>query len=129
MFVIVVFNTDSSAMALEKVISFFGSNEQPHIRNLLAECLRGVIVQFLLPKIGGGVVGVHEILINNQSAKTLIASDKLNQIGQLINVSRAEGMTSIDHELAMRVRNNEVLLEHARTIAQDQQTLDTLMRT
>lgn len=129
MFVIVVFNTDSSAMAIEKVISFFGSNEQQHIRNLLAESLRGVIVQFLLPKIGGGVVSVHEILLNNASARTLIMSDKLNQIGQLIKVSRPEGMASLDHELAMRVRNNEVLLEHARSIAQDTQTLDTLMRT
>lgn len=128
MFVIVVFNTDSSAMALEKVISFFGSNEQPHIRNLLAESLRGVVVQFMVPKIGGGVVSVHEILLNNPSVRTLIISDKLQQIGQLIKVSRAEGMASSDHELAMRVRNNEVLLEHARTIAQDQQTLDTLMK-
>lgn len=129
MFVVIVFNTDSSAMALEKIISFFGSNEQPHIRNLLAESLRGVIVQFILPKIGGGVVSIHEILLNNMSVKTLIASDKLQQISQLIKVSRAEGMTSIDHELAMRIRNNEVLLEHARSIAQDLQTLDTLIRT
>lgn len=129
MFVIVVFNTDSSAMALEKIVSFFGSNEQPHIRNLVAESLKGVIVQFLLPKIGGGVVGIHEVLLNNASAKTLIMSDKLNQISQLIKVSRAEGMTSIDHELALRIRNNEILPEHARMIAQDQQTLDTLMRT
>jgi twitching motility protein PilT len=128
MFIIVVFNTGSSVMALEKIVSFFGTHEQSHIRNLLAESLKGVVVQFLLPKIGGGVVSIHEILLNNTSAKTLIASDKLNQIGQLIKVSRDEGMTSIDHELATRLRNNEILLEHARAIAQDQQTLDTLMR-
>jgi len=129
MFVIVVFNTDSSTMALEKIVSFFGTNEQQHIRNLLAESLRGVIVQFILPKIGGGVVSIHEILLNNSSVRTLITSDKLNQIGQLIKVSRAEGMTSIDHELAMRIRNNEILFEHARTIAEDLQTLNTLIRT
>lgn len=127
-YVLVVVDIDSTVRVVEKIISSFDVHEQPIIQGLLADGLNGVIVQALVPKIGGGQCAVHEVLLNNPNVKTALLANRLGQLQQTILSSRDEGMMSIDHELAQRVKNREVLLEHAREIARDPQTFDSLVK-
>ena len=127
--VFIIMNTDSAVRALERIQAYFTGDEELHIRGLLSSVLSGVIIQQLVPKIGGGVVSVHEILLNTSSMKTIIASNRLAQVDQTIRSSRSEGMVSIDHELAALVRLNRITLDVAKEYAYDQETLLALVRT
>lgn len=127
-YVIAIMNIDSSMMALEQIVASFEEHEKSHIQTLLADVLAGVVIQSLLPKIGGGFVSVHEVLLNNASVKTLIAANRLQQIDQIIKSSRTSGMVSFDHELAQYVRDQEISLDVARLVARDVQSLELLVK-
>jgi len=129
MYIIAVMDMDSVVRVIEKIIASFDTHEQPIIQGLLADGLQSIIVQTLLPKIGGGLTAVHELLMNTPAVKTALLANRLNQLQQVIASSRSDGMISIDHELALRVKNREVLLEHAREHVRDLDTFSSLTKT
>lgn len=126
--VIAVMDVSSSDKALEKIISTFPTNEQTYITELLADSLRAVIIQYLLPRIGGGLVPVHEVLVNTTTVRSFILSNKLSQLSQIIASSRTEGMIGFDQELATMVKNRIVSLEHAREVAKNSEVFESLVR-
>ncbi len=127
-YVVAIMNADSATRALEKIVTLFEEHHQQHIRGLLADVLVGVVAQALLPGIGGSVIPVHEVLLNNESVKSMIISGRLGQLDQLIKSSRSEGMMSFDHELANLVRNSRVSKDTALQSARDRATLESLLR-
>ncbi len=126
--VIVVMDVSSSDKALEKIISGFPSSEQSYITELLGDALRAIIIQYLLPRIGGGLVPVHEVLVNTSSVRSFLLAQKFSQLEQIIASSRAQGMISFDHELATMVKSRIVSLEHAREVAKNSETFESLVR-
>ena len=127
-FVIAILETDSSIHALEKILSSFSEQEQGYVRNLLADGLAGIVIQELVARIGGGMVAVHEVMINNAAIKTLILSNRTAQIGGVLRTSRAEGMMVMDHQLVNLVHTQEVGIETARAAARDHEAFETLVR-
>ena len=128
MLVIVVVDTDSAARAIERLIAVFPAQEQEYARQLVAETLQAVVVQTLVPQMGGGRVPVHEILLNNASVRSFILSNRLQQLGNVIASSKAEGMLSFDTELAALVRSQKVSLEHAQEVARNRDVFDSLVK-
>ena len=126
--VITVMDVSSSDKALEKIISSFPSHEQNYVTELLAEALRAVVIQYLLPRIGGGLVPVHEVMLNISTIRSFILSQKFSQLEQVIASSRAQGMISFDHELASMVKNRIVSLEHARDAVQNSEVFEPLVK-
>lgn len=126
--VLTVMDVSSAEKALEKMLSSFPPHEQVYVRELLADVLRGAIIQYLLPKIGGGLAPLHEILINTPSVKAMILSDRLAQLDQTIASSRIDGMMSFDHELANLVKGRVVSLEHAREVARNRELFESLVK-
>jgi twitching motility protein PilT len=126
--VMIVMDVSSSEKALEKIISAFPSSEQGYITELLSDALRAVVVQYLLPRIGGGLVPVHEVLVNTSSVRSFILSQKFAQLGQIIASSRSQGMVSFDHELAGMVKNRIVSLEHAREVVHNADIFESLVK-
>lgn len=128
MLVIIILDTDSASRAIERLISVFPSHEQDYARQLVAETLSAVVVQTLVPQMGGGRVPVHEILLNNASVRSFILSNRLQQLGNVVASSKAEGMLSFDTELAALVRSQKVSLEHAREVARNRDVFDSLVK-
>ena len=128
MLVIVVVDTDSAARAIERLIAMFPAQEQEYARQLVAETLQAVVVQTLVPQMGGGRVPVHEILLNNASVRSFILSNRLQQLGNVVASSKAEGMLSFDTELAALVRSQKVSLEHAQEVARNRDVFDSLVK-
>lgn len=126
--VFTVMDVSSAGKALEKLLSSFPPHEQVYIQELLGDVLRGVVIQYLLPKIGGGVAPLHEILINTPPVKALVLSNRLAQLDQTIASSRSEGMLSFDHELANLVKSRVVSLEHAREVARNRELFESLVK-
>ncbi|MEK7648777.1 MAG: ATPase, T2SS/T4P/T4SS family [Patescibacteria group bacterium] len=128
MLVIVIIDTDSANRAIERLIAMFPVQEQDYARQLVTGTLQAVVVQALVPQMGGGRIPVHEILLNNASVRSFILSNRLQQLGNVIASSRAEGMLSFDTELASLVRSQKVSLEHAQEIARSRDVFDSLVK-
>lgn len=128
MLVVMILDTDSASRAIERLIAVFPVNEQEYARQLVAETLGAVIVQTLVPQMGGGRIPVHEILLNNASVRSFILSNRLQQLGNVIASSKAEGMLSLDAELAALVRSQKVSIEHAREVAGNRDVFDSLVK-
>ncbi|MFZ3588336.1 type IV pilus twitching motility protein PilT [Bacillus sp. DJP31] len=94
-------HTSSAPSTIDRIIDVFPANQQPQIRVQLASVLVAIISQRLLPKKGGlGRVAATEILIKNSAVANLIRNEKIHQIINVMQTSRAAGM----HTLEMKVK-------------------------
>ncbi len=118
---IVVMDVGSPTAAFDSLLSVFDPEQQVAMRALLSECYLGTVIQRLVPKIGGGVQPVHEVLLINESVKALIATARWSQLGMIIKSGRAEGMISLDGELTNLVHNQEVSFNDALSAAIDKE--------
>ena len=93
-------NTTNAAQTISRVIDSFPSDEQPIVRNMIAESLRGVICQQLIPTLNGnGMVVAYEVLIVNASVANLIREGKIAQITNAITTGKSFGMVLMDNSL------------------------------
>jgi twitching motility protein PilT len=65
-------HTVSAGGAINRIVGMFDQEEEKQIRMRLAETVRWVVGQRLLPRVGGGRVAVHDILANTIRARESI---------------------------------------------------------
>lgn len=97
--VLATLHTSSAAQTVDRIIDAFPPHQQNQIRTQLAESLRGVVAQTLLPKIGGGRCAAQEILIVNTAVKNLIREGKTYQIMSMIEMNGGIGMQTLEQAL------------------------------
>jgi twitching motility protein PilT len=115
----------SAASAIERIVDAYRPARDMHIRGQLAESLRAVVVQHLVPRArGGGRVPVVEVLRVNRAVAAMIREGKTAQIPTAIQSGKSEGMLSLERSLADRVLGGEIRMEDARAVAND---LDSLV--
>lgn len=93
-------HTNGAAQTVDRIVNVFPSDKQAHIRTMLSTSVKGVISQQLIKrKDGSGRVAALEILINNSAAANLIRQGKLDQLENVIQSSRKDGMQTMDTAL------------------------------
>ncbi|OGY42863.1 MAG: hypothetical protein A2729_03035 [Candidatus Buchananbacteria bacterium RIFCSPHIGHO2_01_FULL_39_14] len=117
--VILTMTTLSAVQTLEEILASFKSQEKNRALTLVADSLLAVIVQRLVPKVGGGLILAAEILFGTEAVQSLIREGKVKQITTVLQSSRAEGMISLDQSLAELVKNGVVQAEEAEKYALD----------
>ncbi len=117
--VISTINTDSVLSTIEKIMNAFPADEVPKARIQLSNVLAGVISQRLLPKIGGGLVPVAEVMIPTPPIRAVIRDGALFQLQNVLQTARDSGMISMDQSLAKLVSAGTILLEDALAHAKD----------
>jgi twitching motility protein PilT len=113
--VLATLHVRDAASAPTRIIGIFPEQEQEQIRQQLAEALRGVVVQRLLPAANNPVarVVVCEIMFANEAIRNLIRKNELQQIKNAISTGRREGMQLFDLDLARAVREHKISREVA----------------
>lgn len=89
-------HTVGAANSIDRVIDVFPPAQQAQIRVQLAQVLRAVVSQQLVPAADGGIAPVFEIMTVNTAIRNMIRESKLHQIDTVIESSAAEGMRSMD---------------------------------
>ncbi len=102
--VITTMHTVSAAQTVDRIVDVFPRSESPVIRAMLAESLRAIVAQRLLPKIGGGRVAAQEIMIANGAIRNLIREQKVPQIYSAIQTGKADGMRTLDSHIEELVK-------------------------
>ena len=93
-------STNNAARTIDRIIDSFHHRQQPQIRFMLSESLRGVVSQQLLPRVdGNGRVAIVELLIGCRPLSNIIRDRKTHQINSLMQTSRNLGMQSMDMAL------------------------------
>ena len=117
-------HTNSAAQTINRIINVFPAEEQEQIRTQLSMALLAVIAQVLLPKIGGGRVAAHEIMINNLAIGNLIRENKIQQIYSQMQLNQGvTGMQTMNQVLADLVRKGVINSETAMSYSTKSQEL------
>jgi twitching motility protein PilT len=94
--VIGTMHTSDAATTLNRLLDVFPSTQQPQIRASVAESLRGIICQRLLPKTKGGLALAVEILVANPAVSNLIREGKTQGLRNTMETGVREGMCLMD---------------------------------
>ncbi|WP_395153072.1 type IV pilus twitching motility protein PilT [Ilumatobacter sp.] len=106
-------HTNDAAQALDRIIDVFPAERRDQIQIMLAGALQGVISQRLLPAIGGGRVAGYEVMIANEAIRNLVREGKSRQMRNMISTGGAEGMQTIEMDLARLVAAGLISIETA----------------
>lgn len=119
------FHTPSAVQTIQSFLQMFPEASRPLVRTMLAESLRMIYSQKLLPKKGGGLIAAQEILLNTDAVRATIAneSSKLSGLTNTIMSGAADGMISMDRSIANLYRDGKIELEVALANAVDLQAL------
>jgi twitching motility protein PilT len=89
---------------IERLVGVFPADEQDGIRRQLSLVLRTIVNQQLLPAVvkdgKKGRVASSEVLVNTPAVANLIALGKSNQIHSNMETGRAQGMQTLEQDVA-----------------------------
>jgi twitching motility protein PilT len=121
-------HSGSAMSAIERIIDAYPAAHKGQIRTQLADALRAVIVQRLLPRANGsGRIPAIEVLRVTRAVASLIREGKTEQLPTVLQSSKRDGMLALERSLADRVQAGEVLLAAASAAANDPDTLATYL--
>ncbi len=108
-------HTVDAGQTINRVVGMFEQEEERQIRIRLADTVRWIVCQRLLPKIGGGRVAAFEILGSNLRVKDLILHGETEDktFYDIIDNGRAFGMMTFDHCIAEHYKNGLITEETA----------------
>lgn len=106
-------HTNNAAQTIDRIIDTFPASQQDQIRIQLAGSLVGIFSQRLVPRISGGLIPAHELLINNKAVANLVRERRTHEIPTVIETSSSEGMVDMNHSLAELVARGEITAESA----------------
>ena len=91
----------------------FPYGQQRQIRLQLSQVIEGILSQSLIPKIGGGRIAAVEVMLATTVIRRLIRDEKIFDIGANIEMSKLEGMQTLDQASTELVRNDYITQEDA----------------
>jgi twitching motility protein PilT len=110
----------SAASAVERIVDACPSERQQQIRVQLADSLRMVMAQRLVPRASGdGRVLAVEVLRVNHAIANAIREAKTSTIQSAIQSGRREGMLPLERCLAELVQKRQISIEEARAVANE----------
>jgi twitching motility protein PilT len=106
-------HTTGAQGTVNRIIDVFPTTQQDQIRVQLSTSIIGVLSQTLVPKIGGGRVAAHEMLVVTPAIANLIRENKTFRINSSIQTGAKFGMNLMDDALFNHWRNGLISKEDA----------------
>jgi twitching motility protein PilT len=111
--VIAGFTAPTTVDALERILALYPSAQGRSIQLRLAQHIRGLIGQVLVPKIRGGRVVAQEVLLMTPEVAAVLGEGEAWQLRAAIEASATHGMVPLNEVLVDLVRTGEVRAEDA----------------
>ena len=106
-------HTSSAANTINRILDVFPANQQQQVKIQLAQILKGVVCQQLVPTVNGGQRAVFEILKTTPAVQNMIREDKLHQLDSAMQAGAADGMCTMDGSLLKLYREGIITKETA----------------
>lgn len=118
--VLATVHTIDAPKALDRIIDAFPHDQQSQMMAQLANCLRAVVSQRLLPRADNqGRVLASEVMVVNDAIRSTIRDRRYEQLLGLIEIGSRDGMHTIDESLAQLLRENLITEQVALTNTRD----------
>ena len=106
-------HTSSAANTINRILDVFPANQQKQVKIQLAQILKGVVCQQLVPSTDGGQMAVFEIMKTTTAIQNMIREDKLHQLESAMQAGAAEGMCTMDGSLLKLYREKKITKDTA----------------
>jgi twitching motility protein PilT len=116
-------HTATAVSTIDRIIDLFPPIQQPQIRSVLADTLKGVVAQTLCKKIGGGRCAALETLVVSPAVANLIREGKNHMIASSMSTAKAQGNVMLNDALAQLVLDGRVDYAEALSHALDKADL------
>ncbi len=125
--VLATLHTGDAQQAISRIIDVFPPDQHQQVRVQLSLTLLGVLVQQLVPRLGGGRVLASEVLDITPAVRNLIRKNELQQLYSVIQAGAEDGMQTMNDALLKLFRSGAVSLEEARLYTTRQKEFDQLV--
>jgi twitching motility protein PilT len=116
-------HTLNAVQTIDRIIDMFPSEQQKQIKLSLAQVLRGIISQTIIPQVEGGQTVATGILIVSDYVRKLILDDQISEIPKLMEQGGYDGMHTINQSLAKLVIEGRIHKEDAMEKSHDPRSL------
>lgn len=120
-------HTSSATESIDRIIGEMPPNEQDRVRIRLADILRCVISQKLVPGLDGKLVLAKEIMIMTPSIRAAIKNRNLSEIYQMISEGEKYGMNTLEQDLRRLYQEKRISMEAALNYANNKRRLQQIM--
>ena len=101
-------HTGSAVETIDRIVAETPTDEQERVRNRLADVLRIIISQKLMPGIDGRLILAKEVLLVTSSVRAAIRNKNIQEIYQMISENNRLGMITLEQDLVRLVRDRLV---------------------
>jgi len=117
--VLTTLHTVDAGSTINRVIGMFPNEDERQIRIRLADSIRWIVCQRLLPKVGGGRVATFEILGTNLRVQDAILNGESEgkTFYDIMETNTAFGMVTFDSHLVSLYEEGQITQETAMTFA------------
>jgi twitching motility protein PilT len=107
-------HTNSAAKTVDSIVDAFPMSRKNQIRTILANNLRAIIAQQLIPSVDGNRrYAVYEILLKSTALTNIIQSGETVKLNGEIQMNRAMGMQLMDDSIAQLLAAGKISKENA----------------
>ncbi|MCF7838116.1 MAG: PilT/PilU family type 4a pilus ATPase [Candidatus Marinimicrobia bacterium] len=121
-------HTGSAGQTINRILDFFPAEEREQVRLSLADNLRAVFCQRLIPASRGGVVPAVEILINTSLVRKIMVKNALDKIEAAIETGREDGMQTFNQHIYQLIRGGVITEEQGLQRASNPEALRMNLR-
>jgi pilus retraction protein PilT len=107
-------HTVNAPQTVDRILSFFPSEQHAQVRGRLADNLAGVLSQRLVPRLSGdGLIPAFELLVSTPHVRELLQEGKTAELARVIEQGSEEGLISFNQCLKQLVLEQQVDLQEA----------------
>ena len=122
--VVSTLHSGSCVQALERIIDVFPEQQQQQVRVQLAEVLKVVVTQRLLPRVSSQLrVPACEVLVISHAISNLIRERRTHQIQSSLQIGKSIGMLPFEHSLIRLIERGLITPETALTVVPDSKNI------
>jgi len=107
-------HTQNASQTIERIIDIYPAQQQNQIRSMLANTLQAVVSQVLFRRHDvPGMVPASEVMVCTDAVRNCIRENRIHEIPNIIETSRAVGMCSLDESIKGLFFNGMISREQA----------------
>lgn len=122
-------HTQTAPLTVSRIIDVFQDSKRDQIRQQLANSLKGVIAQQLIPKKdGSGRVAAVEFMVGTPAVRNMIREGKEHQLYSAIQTGNIFGMQTMDQALVRLCQRGLISYEAALEYSVDSKEIERVLR-
>ena len=122
-------HTQTAPLSIARIVDTFPAEHQQQIRQQLADSLRAVLSQQLIPTIDKKRALAAEYMIDTPAVRSLIREGKEHQLYSAIMTGKGQGMQTMDQALISLLMQGKISVDAAQQYCVDAKEIQRLLQT